>query len=812
MATAFADYTSNAGAQTGPSTGTQGVTKEYWSLDRLKRSYTDYLNSKTHEVEEQKNARRYRHASQWTAEQIKIFNKRKQPIVTYNRIGRKIDGVVGLIEKLKQSPKAFPRTPKEEQGANLVTSVIRSVLDAVEWKAKCPILADAAATDGFAGIELLLVKGDEGDPDIDMELVDNDGFFYDPRSIKHDFSDVRFMGQGKWLDLDAAREMFPGQAEDLEDAMESATDLSTNSDRENKWFITDGHIKRIRIVDEWYLMNGEWCFCIYTGNKKLEEGKSPFHDDKGKTFCKYVMFSAYVDQDGDRYGFVRNLKSAQDEINQRRSKGLHLLNTRRIVAEQGAFDDLEITRREASRPDGIVIRNKGFEAEFDDTAKIAELNQQMEFMVDAKAEIENFGPNPALIGQGSLGDKSGRAIQLLQQAGVAELGPYLTGYRGWKIRVYRAVWGAVREHWRAERYVRVTDDQDNLQFVGLNQVSIDPNTGMPAMVNQLGKLDVDIIMDEGPDSITMIADTREALLALAQNGAAVPPEILIELDHGIDHDTKKRILERLKAPNPQQQLAQQGAQAEIGKVVADTELSKAKAMDIMRGEQGGPQEHPMVTMSEIENKQADTAHKKAQALKTMQEAMLAPREQAHQEGMDREQANQGRTKMALDQHNAESDRGQGAYESERDHRQSARDSAGDRAIKVHDSIAKAEQGRESNQIAREGHQVTRESNQLSADVTREGNAMKADGEKPKKKKKSGGVNISLDGTMASQLNESAKTNADAMGKMGMLMAQATAMLAQSAKSMAKSSDKIADAVGRPKKIVRDKQGRVSSVE
>jgi hypothetical protein len=804
MATAFSDYTSNAGAQTGPSVGTE-TKQDYWSLDRLKRSYTDYLNSKTNEVEEQKNARRYRHASQWTAEQIKIFNKRKQPIVTYNRIGRKIDGVVGLIEKLKQSPKAFPRTPKEEQGANLVTSVIRSVLDAVEWKAKCPILADSAATDGFAGIELLLVKGDEGDPDIDMALVDNDGFFYDPRSIKHDFSDVRFMGQGKWLDLDAAREMFPG--EDLEDAMESATDLSTNSDRENKWFITDGHIKRIRVVDEWYLMNGEWCFCIYTGNKKLEEGKSPFHDDKGKTFCKYVMFSAYVDQDGDRYGFVRNLKSAQDEINQRRSKGLHLLNTRRIVAEQGAFDDLEITRREASRPDGIVIRNKGFEAEFDDTAKIAELNQQMEFMVDAKAEIENFGPNPSLIGQGSLGDKSGRAIQLLQQAGVAELGPYLTGYRGWKIRVYRAVWGAVREHWRAERYIRVTDDPDNLQFVGLNQVSIDPNTGMPAMVNQLGKLDVDIIMDEGPDSITMMGDTYEGLLALAQNGTAVPPDVLIELNPGIDHDTKKRIIERLNAPNPQQQIQQQGMQAEIGKVVADTELSKAKAMDIMRGEQGGPQEHPMVTIAGIENTKADTAHKKAQALKTMQEAMLAPREQAHQEGMDREQANQGRTKMALDQRSGDMDRSQGAYESERDHRQAARDSAGDRAIKVHDSVAKAEQGRESNEIAREGHQVTRDTA-----------AMKSEGEPKKKKKKSGGVSISLDGTMASQINEGAKTNATAMNQVAGVLAQATALLAQASQSMAKSSDKIADSVGvmtkavtASKKVVRDKQGRVSHV-
>jgi hypothetical protein len=825
--------TGNTGAAAGD-TPSEGKTDEYWGLERLKRSYLDYLTSKTDEVEEQKDSRRYRHASQWTSEQVKIFNKRKQPIVTYNRVGRKIDGVIGLIEKLKQSPKAFPRTPNEEQSADLATAVVRSVLDEAEWKSKSYLAAQNAAVDGFGGIELLLEAGDQGDPQVTFEVVENDGFFYDPRSIRLDFSDCRYMGQGKWLDLDQAREMFPQHADELEDAMESATDLSTNSDRENKWFITDGSTKRVRVVDEWYVMNGEWCWCIYTGNMKLEEGKSYFHDEKKKTFCKYLMFSAAVDQDGDRYGFVRNLKSAQDEINQRRSKALHLLNTRRIIAEQGAFDDIEITRREAARPDGVVIRNKGFEAEFDDGAKNQEIQAHLEFLVDAKAEIENFGPNPALIGQGSLGDKSGRAIQLLQQAGVAELGPFLLAYRGWKIRIYRAIWNATREHWTAERYIRVTDDQESIQWVGINQVGIDPQTGMPALINQVSNLDVDIIMDEGPDSITTIADTYEGLLALAQNGTQIPPDILIELNPGLDHDTKKRILDKLKQPNPQNEIQMEAMKAEIQKILAEAGLAQAKAVDTMRGDQGGPQEHPMVTMAEIENKQADTSHKKAQALKTMIEAQLAPQEAAHQQQMDHvsasqadEKNSQGRTKMALDKHNADADRqqgayeaqeqavqgrakmaldkdksdkdrAQGAYESERDARQSAYEGERDARQNAHDSeqdrAVSMAQSRESNEIAREG------------------NAMKA-GEAPKKKKKkSGGVNISLDGTLASQISDSAKTNSDAMGKLGVLMAQATAMLAQSAKSMAQSSDKIADAVSRPKKVIRDKQGRVSGVE
>jgi hypothetical protein len=98
---------SGAGSATSAETSDKASTG-YWSLSKCKKAYLDYLGNKTDEIEEQKNARRYYHSSQWTEEQIKALNKRKQPVVTFNRIGRKIDGVVGLIERLRQDPKAYP--------------------------------------------------------------------------------------------------------------------------------------------------------------------------------------------------------------------------------------------------------------------------------------------------------------------------------------------------------------------------------------------------------------------------------------------------------------------------------------------------------------------------------------------------------------------------------------------------------------------------------------------------------------------------------------------------------------------------------
>ena len=112
----FTDYTTNGRASVGGGAVPQDG---YWSIDKCKKAYSQYIANKSQEIEEQKNARRYYHGVHWTSEQVKELNKRKQPIVTFNRIARKINGVVGLIDRLKQDPKAYPRTPQGADGAEL---------------------------------------------------------------------------------------------------------------------------------------------------------------------------------------------------------------------------------------------------------------------------------------------------------------------------------------------------------------------------------------------------------------------------------------------------------------------------------------------------------------------------------------------------------------------------------------------------------------------------------------------------------------------------------------------------------------------
>jgi hypothetical protein len=596
--------------------------ENYLDTTKLRRQYQDYAAAKSAEGHEMLEARHYYHGDQWTKEEIRTLRDRKQPVVTSNRIVRKIDAVVGLVERLRQDPKAFARTPKHDQGAEIATATLRFVLDSNDWASKSSRIARGAAIDGICGIEYDLVPGDTGDPSLDLHITYGDGFFYDPRSYDEGFTDCRFMGVAKWCDLDQAKEIAPDKANELEDLVETGSDLInvTEFDREKNW--VDSTAEKIRLVDHWFIKGGKWRWCLYAGNVVLMKGVSPFVDEKGKTFPRYRMFSASVDHDGDRYGFPRNLKSPQDEINHRRSKSLHLLNSRKVISEKGAVDDIEVSRKEWAKADGWIEVNHGLKME-PDTTTMADFKGQLELLQEAKNEIENFGPNPALIGQG-LEDSSGRAIQLLQQAGIAELGPYLTAFKNWKIRVYRDCWNIVQRYWTAERWIRVTDDQNLAQYFQVNQLTID-QYGRPQIVNALGSLDVDIIIDEGPDTINLQGDSLQVLQSLGPQFLQEFPEIAIQLAP-LPASVKKPMIDKIQAkqnapPPPDPKVMALQAKAQLDQQTAQQDAA-LKVQDAQRADAQAQQDMAMKAREQQMDEAAAQRDDQRAAMQAQQEMML----------------------------------------------------------------------------------------------------------------------------------------------------------------------------------------------
>lgn len=627
-------------------------------LNKLKKQFEDFASLKTAEHGEQRQGRLYYHGSHWTKEQLAELKKRGQPPTSTPVFARKINGFVGLVERLRQDPKAYPRTPQEDQGAELCTAALRYVMEQQDWVTKSTMVTLHGAVEGLGGIELGLEPGDsgvEGDYDVSIEYVDPDVFFYDPRSFRPDFSDARYMGVARWLDVEDAKARFPDKADELDSRLGAGEEFTFDTDRGMKWVNTAQ--KQLVIVEHWYKKGDEWHWAYYTSGLMLQEGQSPYQDEKGKDFCRFIMWSSFVDQDGDRYGFLRNMKSLVDEINQRGSKALHLLSMRRIIMEQGAVEDVEVLRREAVRPDGVIVHQPGLVLTFEDAKTLADMQGQLAMRESARQELENFGPNPALVGQTKA--TSGRDRELMQQAGLAELGPFLISRKGWTIRVYRSVWNILKNRWTAERWIRVTDAEGVQQPIQINGQQPDPATGMMVKVNEIGALDVDIIIDEGPDVVNMMSDTLEALQSVAAKGTPVPPEVVIEL-MPLPDSMKKRLVGMMQQAQEPPPGAQEAMQIELAQGAAKVEETKASA--ILKMSQASAAQRPeqpsapdqgmsgpevMELFARIDEIKANTILKLSQAEKTSVETQLAPQQMAQKAESDRMRADQMRQRASV---------------------------------------------------------------------------------------------------------------------------------------------------------------------
>lgn len=532
---------------------------------------------------------------QWTAEEEAILKKRKQPIITVNRIKRKIDAMVGIEQRGRVDPVAYPRNPQDEEAADFATKALRFVEETQRIDVKRSAAFENLCIEGYGGVEVIAEEYN-GQLDVCVKRLRWEEIFFDPHSREKDFSDALYLGVLKWMSLDAAMEyasqFWQGTPEELEDILDTTggegTSGETFEDRPQRegmaW--ADKRLRRVRIAQMYYRRQGEWHLAIFTGKGELYNDRSPYIED-GKTACPIILMSGYVDRENRRYGVVRDMISMQEEINKRRSKLLNALNNRQTMGMKGAVNVAEV-KRQLSMPDGHVeVDPAAFDPEtgmkpFEIIPTTDMTNGQFALLQEAKGEIDMLGPNASLLGQ-LQGQQSGRAIMAQQQAGLAELAPIYDSLRDWTERVYRAVWHRIKQFWTEPRWIRVTDDEASAQFVAVNQPVMGPYG--PQMMNAVAEIDVDILVDQAPDYASLRAEQFDKFVDLASKGVQIPPDVLIEM---ADIRDKRKIMEKLQPPPEaeamqqqmmaaQAEMAQRGAMAEIGKTEAEAERARAAA-------------------------------------------------------------------------------------------------------------------------------------------------------------------------------------------------------------------------------------------
>ena len=562
--------------------------------------------------------RAYVDGDQWTRAEREALKSRGQPEISINYCRRKLDLLCGLERRARTDPKAFPRTPVEEDRADAATQALRFIADDNDFSVLRSRVFEEMLVEGFSGIEVGLEDDGQGGAEIRLTHVPWDRIWYDPHSRQADFLDARYKGIVIWMDRDQLIETYP-DAEDVIEGSFSTTGIGVTEygDRPDYLLWTDNQRVRCRVVQCHWSEGGDWWSATFTrGGYLAEPARSMFKDRRGKSACSLILQSAYIDQENNRYGMVRDLISLQDEINKRRSKALHLLSVHQVIAEKGAVADVDKARREVARPDGYVEIMPGMKFEIAQTEQLA--TGQFQLLQHATSEMALSGPNAAMSGTDSR-ELSGRAILAQQAGGATQNEPLADSLRMWARRVYQMCWMAAREFWTAGKWVRVTDELQDTRWVGINrpitlqdelaqmpeqqramamqQMQLMP--GDPRLMqvlrieNDITDLDVDITVAEGQDVPALQAETFQTLVQLASmQPGLIPPEVLIAASSLRD---KEDLLARMKQHAEEQgkikqqagQLAQRHAMADIGtkeaKAAADFALAKERQHNVVQG-------------------------------------------------------------------------------------------------------------------------------------------------------------------------------------------------------------------------------------
>lgn len=548
--------------------------------------------------------RDYYNGQQYTAAELATMRRRGQAPVWDNHIRRKVDSICGLERRTRTDPKAFPRNPQDEKTAEAVTDALRFVADQNRFPAVKSDAFGDILIEGTGAVQVVVAQDGRGDVNILTKRIPWDRFFFDPHSRLLDFEDASYMGIVIWDNADNVLRDYPGRADAVESTLTYGAQGQTYDDRP-KYTWCDSKRKRVRIVQIEYFYDGEWWVATFTrGGFLVDPVVSPYKDKEGNSTRSIIARSGYIDRENRRYGHCKDLIPLQDEINKRRSKALHLMSQRQTYGNKRAIQDVKKAKTELAKPDGHVEINEAaqFGADFG-VLPTGDMVQGQVLMLNQALESMNAtGANAAVQGKDER-QQSGVALQTRIQAGATELEPQIDGLREMTHQIMERIWMCVRQFWTAEKWVRVTDDDRNMKWVGLNkqitvqerlsqlppdqqeqvaqQMQLQPNDPRLQMVvaveNEVSGLDVDVVIEEGPDIAALQSEQFGMLVDLAKAGMPIPPTAIIKASSLRNKDQLLDEIEKAQEQQAQQQAQMQQQAQQLSAATAETKIENTQA-------------------------------------------------------------------------------------------------------------------------------------------------------------------------------------------------------------------------------------------
>lgn len=499
---------------------------------------------------------------QWTAKELKELGKRGQPAVTVNQIATKVDALTGIEAQnrtaIKYSPRTF--TDKSRQMADALTSFALQVQDLNDTSEQ---KANRFKEASVGGLGWMRVTHDNDM--IKTEDIEATQMLYDVTDFTANMANQRMCARVHWVDNGAAKIQFPHKAKELDRLVADNTGEKSEdmlgSDETNSNYVknTTGKIK---IVEVQYLQAANaYRFVDMTGLSKevfdrayaeanKQEGTEITEIFKDKVYEGFFTDSILLSHsplkvqigkleyqplvwkrrksDGMPYGVVASVIDLQREINKRRSKALHILNSRQVLAEAGAIDNdnIEGVRLEVQRPNGMVLYKDGKKFQIEDNQQLAA--SQLDIMRSSEMDLQSImGVSDDLTGQ-QTNARSGVAIAARQQASVSRQSFAFDRVKHSNKELGRLLLAYMQQVTK-DTLVQIIDNDEVVDEIIVNEVQ--EFEGREIIVTDLSAEQFNVVIDESQDFAAApeeAADRLERILNSPTMGMAVlsNPELM----------------------------------------------------------------------------------------------------------------------------------------------------------------------------------------------------------------------------------------------------------------------------------------------
>lgn len=196
-------------------------------LNEIRMRYTAGRDHWRDWITEAQECFRFYANDQWTQEDREYLRSEQRPEVTFNRAGVLIDAVLGHENNNRNEVRFIPRTDGDAAVDEILTNVSKYFLDECDGESH---QSDAFRDMLISGIGWTNTRlDDEQNPDYDLkvERVDPIEMLVDPSSQEPNFSDARYIFRRKRMALEEVKSIWPNWDGEPFDAEWSGDDFDT---------------------------------------------------------------------------------------------------------------------------------------------------------------------------------------------------------------------------------------------------------------------------------------------------------------------------------------------------------------------------------------------------------------------------------------------------------------------------------------------------------------------------------------------------------------------------------------------------------